>query len=156
MARRLHSACMRRPRRSPPWVTAYRSDQDALLLARVRLGSWVILPAVLGVTVCNAIAEPSTARFRTSLAVPFLLLSVSGAIAASVRPFRAWGLAAGLGFFLLLIAAAAVTWRALPQDADLVPIYVCLLIMSSTLIFPWGCDRRPSSVRLRWPCTCGR
>ena len=135
---------MRRPRRSPPWVTAYGTDQDALLLSRVRLGSWVILPAVLGVTVCNAVAEPSTAWFRTSLAVPFLLLSVSGAIASSIHPFRGWGLAAGLCFFLLLIAAAAVTWRALPQDADLVPIYVCLLIMSSTLIFPWG--MRPQAV----------
>ena len=143
MARRLHSACMRRPRRSPPWVTAYRTDQDALLLARAPriVGDPA---AVLGVTVCNAIGEPSTAWFRTSLAVPFLLLSVSGAIAASIRPFRGWGLVAGLAFFLLLIGAAAVTWRALPQDADLVPIYVCLLIMSSTLIFPWG--TRPQAV----------
>ncbi|HLK13124.1 MAG TPA: HAMP domain-containing sensor histidine kinase [Candidatus Binatia bacterium] len=121
-----------------PWGAAYRADRDAVLLARIRIASLLILAVTVVIALASVVAEPGTASVRLPLVLPVLAVAVGGIAASRARACARRAVSIALAFVLLLISTAAINWQALPQDASLVPLYVCVLTLMSTLVFPWG------------------
>jgi signal transduction histidine kinase len=121
-----------------PWGAAYRADRDAVLLARVRMASLLILAVAVAMALANIGTEPTSAAVRLRLVLPVLAVALAGLTAGRARGCAGRAVGVALVFMLALTTTAAVNWRALPQDAPLVPLYFCVITLLSTLVFPWG------------------